>query len=504
VDNSKDSNNLVSGKTIAKNTVYNLIGYGIPLLFAVVLIPPLINGLGKEKFGILSLSWVVIGYFSFFDFGIARSLTKIISEKIGINKIEDIPEVFWISMFLILGVGILFSVLLFFFSPYFVKNVFNISEGLHKETVKTFYLVAISIPLVTTTAGLRGVLEAYQKFGAINYIRIILGAFTFLGPLLCLIFTNDLFWIVLTLILMRLIVWILYLGQCFKVNNNLKLNIKINFGMIKPILKLSGWMSVSNITAPFILYADRFLIGAIVSAAALTYYVTPYEIISKVLLIPSAIVMVLFPAFSASFINKPEISSKLLLRGVKFIFLFLYPIIFLIITFASEGMNLWLGEIFSNKSTLILQLLAAGVFYNSFAQLTFTYIQGIGRADITAKLNIIEIPIYLLAMWFGITRWGINGAALVWFLRAFIDNILLFLISEKFATRFIDFKIITLFFIMSLLFIVPVMFVNLFAKTVFTVLVLLVLVIISWKFVLLKEEKILFLEKLKLINVRET
>ncbi len=504
MNNPVNPNELFRAKTVAKNTMYNLIGYGLPLLVAVLLIPPLIKGLGEEKFGILSLSWVVIGYFSFFDFGIARSLTKIVSEKIGLNKIEDIPGVFWISMFLMLAIGILCSVVLFIFSTYLVSDVFNISEELHKETVKTFYLLAISIPLVTTTAGLRGVLEAYQKFGVINFIRIILGVFTFLGPLLCLIFTNDLFWIVLTLMLMRLIVWFLFLKQCFKANNSLKLNIKINFGIIKPILKLSGWMSLSNITAPFILYADRFLIGAIVSTAALTYYVTPYEIISKFLLIPGAIVMVLFPAFSASFINHPEISSKLLLRGVKFIFLFLYPIIFLIITFASEGMNIWLGEIFSNKSTVILQLLAAGVFYNSFAQVTFTFIQGIGRADITAKLNIIEIPIYLLAMWFGIKQWGIYGAALVWFLRAFIDNILLFLISERFATRFIDFKIIILFFIMPLLFIVPVILMNLYAKIVFTVLVLLVLVIISWKYVLLKEEKIFLLEKLRLINVRET
>jgi O-antigen/teichoic acid export membrane protein len=76
-------NELISGRTVAKNTMYNLFGYGLPLLVAVLLIPPLIKGLGEEKFGILSLSWVIVGYFSFFDFGIGRALTKIIAEKIS-------------------------------------------------------------------------------------------------------------------------------------------------------------------------------------------------------------------------------------------------------------------------------------------------------------------------------------------------------------------------------------------------------------------------------------
>jgi O-antigen/teichoic acid export membrane protein len=106
VNKSEDLSYLFSGRHVAKNTVYNLLGYGIPLVFAVILIPPLINELGEEKFGILSLIWMVIGYFSFFDFGIASSLTKIVSEKIGANKNEDIPGIFWLSLVLMLGLTV--------------------------------------------------------------------------------------------------------------------------------------------------------------------------------------------------------------------------------------------------------------------------------------------------------------------------------------------------------------------------------------------------------------
>ena len=46
-------NKFTSGGLVAKNTLYNLLGYGIPLLFALIIIPLLIKGLGEEKFGIL-------------------------------------------------------------------------------------------------------------------------------------------------------------------------------------------------------------------------------------------------------------------------------------------------------------------------------------------------------------------------------------------------------------------------------------------------------------------
>ena len=163
-----------SGKLVARNTIYNLLGYGIPLVLALGLIPPLINNLGNERFGLLNLSWIVVGYFSFLDFGIGKALTKIIAEKIGLNQNDQIPSLFWTSILLMLSVSILVAIIAIVLMPYLV-NIFHISKNMHDETLASFYALAVSIPIVSTMAGLRGFLEAYQKFGIINSIRIISG-----------------------------------------------------------------------------------------------------------------------------------------------------------------------------------------------------------------------------------------------------------------------------------------------------------------------------------------
>ena len=100
------SRRLTSGKLLARNTVWNLVGQGVPLIAAVFAIPLLIKGLGIERFGVLTLAWMVIGYFSLFDFGIGRALTKVVAEKLGSGHTEDIPAIAWTALFLMLVLGV--------------------------------------------------------------------------------------------------------------------------------------------------------------------------------------------------------------------------------------------------------------------------------------------------------------------------------------------------------------------------------------------------------------
>ena len=494
----KHGEKLYSNKLVAKNTTYNLLGYGIPLALAIIFIPMLIKQLGYEKFGILNLAWVVIGYFSFLDFGIGKSLTKIIAEKIGLNQQKEIPEYFWTSLILMLGFSVIVSFFLFLAVPYLVNNFFKITEELKIESSNAFYALIISIPIVTTTAGLRGVLEAYQKFGIINVFRTILGGFTFITPLICLIFTNNLFWIVISLIILRSIIWILYFFACIKVNPSFKSKVIFNTNLFKDVIKLSSWITVSNIIGPLFIYLDRFLIGALISVSAITYYATPYEVITKLLLIPGALVGVLFPIFSATYLNDPAFSKSLFKRGIKFIFLLLYPIILIIISFAFEGMNLWVGKDFANNSTFILQMLSFGVLVLSVAYVPFHFLQGIGRPDIPAIVNLVELPFYLLILWYALVNYGINGAAFVWTIRIIIDAGLLIYFSQKVVKNIIDFKLVLSFILLICVLIIP-LFINAFMfKVSFAVSTLFIFFILSWSYFLENEEKKFLLSKLKL------
>ncbi len=185
------SSNLTGGRLLIKNTGWNLLGQGAPLLLALVAIPVLIAEMGVDRLGILTLGWVVIGYFSLFDLGLSRALTKLTADNLGAGSHDRIPRLIWTALLMMLVLGLVGGVIVALLSRWFVFRILNIPEWLKVEALHAFYLLACSIPIVITTAGLRGIMEAYQRFGLVNVARSVMGIFTFAGPLFILLLRRQ-------------------------------------------------------------------------------------------------------------------------------------------------------------------------------------------------------------------------------------------------------------------------------------------------------------------------
>jgi len=419
---------------LVRNTAFNLMGQAVPMLVAVFSIPLIIRGLGTEKFGLLTLAWMVIGYFGLFDIGIGRALTKLVAEKLGKKEDKEIPGLVWTGLILMGIFGAVGMAILYAISAYLITDLLKVPEALQRETLESLYLLALSVPIVITTAGLRGILEAYQRFDMTSTVRLCMGILTYLCPLVTLLFSSSLVAIVLILLVVRLIAWSIHVALCCYINPDFYRSIGFNKYLIKPLLSFGGWMTVSNVISPIMVYMDRFYIGTLVSISAVAYYATPYEIVTKLLIIPAALSGVLFPMFSRTFAVDPKSAGKYFSSGCKFTFLILFPCVVLILAFGYTGLDWWLGREFAENSTLVLQLLSIGIFINALAQIPFAFIQGIGRPDITAKLHIFELPIYLGILYLLTINYGIAGTASAWIIRVLIDGCLLMFFSLKYLT----------------------------------------------------------------------
>lgn len=433
-DLSTANGRLTSGRLLAKNTVWNLIGTCAPMGVAVFSIPILIHELGKERFGILTLAWALIGYANLFDLGLGRALTQIVAKKLGAGEEQEIPALVWTSLLLMLLLGIVGAVVVGAISPWLVHRTLNVPGALQHEALLSFYLLAASIPVVICTAGLRGLLEAHQRFGVANALRVPMGVFTFLGPLLVLPFSHSLVPVVAMLAAGRIFASFAYLIVCVKVLPELRRTIRLQRSGVGPLLRFGGWMTVTNVVSPLMVTLDRFFIGAMVSMAAVAYYATPYELVTKFLLFPGALIGVMFPAFSASFARDRERTALLFGRSVKVLALVLFPLMLCTVAFAEDGLRVWLGADFAQHGFRVLQMLAVGVFINSLAQVPFALVQGVGRPDLTAKLHLVELPLYLGFLWWMIKADGIAGAAIAWTFRVGADALILFVLARRFAS----------------------------------------------------------------------
>ncbi len=419
-----------SGRQLARNSLYNYIGLIAPLVVGFVSIPVLVAQLGTDRFGLLSLAWMVVGYFNIFDMGIGRATTKFVAEYAAQGRHRELPSLIASALSLSITGGLIGTAIVSLLAPTVIVSWLNVPDELHAEALATMYVIAVSIPILLTNACARGVLEAQQRFALSNSIRVPSSVSAFLVPILVLPFSTSLFIIVLSLTIAKLIVMSFYLRFALR-----ELDIwrkgRINRATLVQLLGYGKWVTVSNILAPMMGQMDRLLVGALLTLTAVAYYATPFDLMVKLFIIPTGLVTVIFPVFSAYTSARTDDVVRLHQKAVRYILLVMLPIAVGAITLAEPFLGIWLNEDFAYHSTLVLQFMAFGVVINSIARVPLSAIEALGRPDLTATMYLIELPIYVTALWFATVNYGIAGAAVVWAARLTIESVVLFLLSAR-------------------------------------------------------------------------
>jgi O-antigen/teichoic acid export membrane protein len=416
---------------LAGNTFWSLFGLTFPMLIAVFCLPVLKRGLGTDRLGVLSLAWVVIGYFGLFDFGLSRALTKLVAEKLGQKRFTEIQPLISTSLIMLAGLGIVGTLATVLVSPVLVERLLKIPPALQQESLHSFFWLSASIPVVIVTAGARGVLEALQAFRLATAIRIPMGIFTYLGPVLVLPFSHSLVPVVAVLAVGRALACLAHLWACAALIPELKSWPTVERAFLKPLLSFGGWLTVSNVVGPFMVTFDRFVIGAMITVTAVAYYAVPFEVVFRLTMGPAALIAVLFPALSTAGVSDRGRLAFLYECGVKYIFIGLFPITLAMIALAPEGLTLWLGKDFAVNSATVARWLLVAIFINGVAQVPFAHLQAEGRPDLTAKLHLIELPFYAALLFLVALKFGIVGVAVAWCVRVVADTLLLFWFSRR-------------------------------------------------------------------------
>jgi O-antigen/teichoic acid export membrane protein len=412
--------------SLKRNTLWNLAGTGLPLLLGAVAIPYLIDEVGVEAFGILTLIWALIGYFSLFDFGLGRALTQQVASSLAKNHSAKIPQLVKSGLLFTAATGLLGGLVLAAVAIPLGHSWLKVSVPLQASTTYSLFIAALGIPLTTLTAGLRGVLEAYEDFKAVNLLRIGLGMANFgLPALSVMLFGPSLPYMVATLVAARLLVFLAYWLFVHKKLPQGWARTAARLHDVKNLLSFGVWMTVSNIISPLMVTADRFLIAAVLGASAVAYYTVPFEILVRVLVIPGALTTALFPRLSFTLKTEPAIAQMLYRRSVKAVAITLAVVCTVIALGSYQGLALWLDPDFASKSWLIVSILSVGIFLNGIAFVPFAMIQAAGDAKTTAVLHLCELVVYVPLLIVALHFFGLAGAAMAWVCRVALDLILL-------------------------------------------------------------------------------
>jgi O-antigen/teichoic acid export membrane protein len=246
-------------------------------------------------------------------------------------------------------------------------------------------------------------------------------------------FTRNIAAVVMVLVLGRLVEMAAYFAGCLRALPLLRRGFTLDMAEAKHLLGFGGWMTVSNIFVALMTHVNRFVIRTLRQIGEGAYYLIPEEIVIRLLMFPRAWIDVLFPAFVTSFHNGEDDPAELFHRGVMTLALVTFPISLLVAAFAPDVFAVWLpdGAVFAARSAFVVRCLVVGVFVHGIGRVAWFFIQAAGRPDLSAKVHLVELPLYLLAAYGLIGPFGVAGAALVWSLRSGVDFLLLLLLAAR-------------------------------------------------------------------------
>lgn len=417
---------IVGGDVIARNALLNIVGLALPLIVGVATLPIIVDRLGTAEFGILTLAWVFATYLTVFDLGLGRSTTRFVAHSASRGAAEEISEFVWTALRLqaVLGVtgGLIFGAC----APLLVE-VLNVPSRLVAATEQVFILLAVALPAMLISVTLRGVLEAAQRFDLVNLVRTPVGTMNFVAGLVGALLGLSLPGIVAIIVVAQFAQAIAYFLLASKVRPELRARGRFHRARSRQLLAFGGWLTISDVVGPLLVYLDRFMVGALVSVAAVGFYAAPFEMMARLWIIPYALAATLFPAFTALSQRGDSAGSRVLAaKSVKYLLVAVGTMTVALATTARPLLTVWLGAEFAQESTAVLRLLALGVLVNSIANVPYYLVQARGRPDLTAKFHLLELPLHVGVLLVAISIWGIAGAAIAWVVRVTLDAVLLF------------------------------------------------------------------------------
>lgn len=410
---------------LIRHTVFNLVGLGAPLAFAVVAIPFLVAGLGDARFGLLTLIWAIVSYFGLFDLGLGRALTLHLSQALATGRRDEVGPLVWTALAAMAVLGVLAGVVLAGLAAWGIGLIRDVSDP--QEALRAAWAMACAMPFIVLTTGLRGVLESTQSFGVINAIRLPMGVFTFAGPLAVLWLgdggLDTMSWVLAAGRVAACAVHAHYAVRALPPDARAP---RLDAGALRPLAGSAGWLTVSNTVSPLMNYVDRFLIGTVMSAGAVAHYATPHEMVTKLWVLPGALTAVLFPRFSGQIATGDAQARRTYRLSVLALVGILAPVGVVLTVWAAPLLSWWISPQFAAHSAPVLQILVWGMLATCVATIPFTVLQSAGNARLTAWLHLAELPFYLAALWGLLSAFGLVGAAAAWALRNAVDAALLF------------------------------------------------------------------------------
>ena len=398
--------------SVSRHTTYNVLGQVLPIALSLVTVPIYLKLVGPDRYGVLAIAWLLLGYFGLFDLGLGRATS------FRIAALRDAPGQARADTFLgppwrlISAWGAIGGFLLWGAAGYFFAHLFKVGTQLRPEIAASVPFLAASVPIATLTGVLTGALQGRERFLELNVISVVSTMLFQIIPLgIAWQFGPNLVPLLCGAVAARLAAAGVLAFRCHTELTRGHRR-RLVHGEVPTLLKYGGWVTLTSVFGPVLIIVDRFRDRRPARGFGSDDLLSP---LSTCLAGPDHLLWrvdhgPLSPDVEFVRAEERDLLGENATRALTtLISLPVLGAIFLIEPFLS----LWVGhrlgvQAGAGRAAASDRLLGQ----RRFALVPFTRLQASGRPDLVTKVLMAEIPPFLVCLYFGMTYLGLRGAAL--------------------------------------------------------------------------------------------
>jgi O-antigen/teichoic acid export membrane protein len=347
---------------IARNVIFSWVGTIALMAVGFFLSPFILHHLGNLDYGVWVMAISVVGYLGLLDFGLQSSVLRFVSKGHTQGDHQSSSRALSAVVWVRLQISALMLLLSFALAAVF-PFLFKIPAALASDARLSIVLIGFTAAISTSVGSVGAVLAALNRYDLTTYVAVAQNAIRVIGVVLVLRSGHGIVAIALCELVASISGNLLLVWMARGVYPELRIKLKKpDREILRQIWSYSSYSFLTMIAVQLVYQSDNLVVGAFVSASAVTFYAIANSLGRYVTQLIGAMANTFVPAastFEAAGDN--ESLLRLYKNGTRLTIMISVPILITLIVRGSGFIGLWMGQQYAHSSGIVLIILSVGL-----------------------------------------------------------------------------------------------------------------------------------------------
>lgn len=390
----------------------NWTAYAVATVTAFFVSPFIVHHLGNVAYGVWVIANSSIAYMALLDLGMRGAVIHFVAKHHARSEHLDSSRAVSAALGFRIAIG-LAIVLASLALAAEASRVFRIPPEMAAAASWAIILTGLNLAFSLVVGVFGGVIVAFNRFDLNSAVAIAQTLFSALGAVWVLDKGHGIVALASVQLAVSIALNVITILLCFRVYPELRIGFQFaDLKILRPLWKYSFYLFVIAVTGRIIYYTDNLVVGAFLSAQAVTFYAIGGRFIEYLAELGASLSQTVMPmASQMAAQNQKDQIRRLLVQGTRACLLVTVPVGVALFFRGPRFIGLWMGSQYAQPSGQILRILLISMIAIAGNRVAANVVFGLGQHKPFALWQSCEAAANLTLSIYLVRKIGIVGVA---------------------------------------------------------------------------------------------